>query len=170
MQDIKEKLRKLLSLAERGIGGEKLNAETKLNALLKKHNLTLSDISDEIKEPFWFKYKGEFEKKLLSQVFISVAGRGVRVGTNRHQRSKLGAELTKCQSLEVDMLFDLYRVSLKEELELTLEAFVNRNNIFSKIDGDYEDEDPTKEELERALRVAERMSSVEKTEVQKRLK
>ena len=42
-EKIKERARKLHALAERGIGGEKTNAQTMLDAFLKKHNLKIID-------------------------------------------------------------------------------------------------------------------------------
>ena len=168
-KNLESKLRKLLILSERGIDGEKDNAAGMLDKLLEKHGLNLSDISDEAIETYWFKYKGKFQKRLLIQVIVATAGKGVSVGTNQFQRGKIGAELTKCQMLEVEMLFSAYKIALEEELEFALEAFVNKNHIFSQGDSEEVEREYTAEEIQRSKLMAERMMSMKKVEVRKQL-
>ena len=45
-----ELAKKLKALADRGIGGEKINAEKMLNALMKKHKISIEDIEGEKQE------------------------------------------------------------------------------------------------------------------------
>ncbi len=45
--------KKLHALAERGVGGEKINAEYKLKELCQKHNISLDDLESEEAEPFF---------------------------------------------------------------------------------------------------------------------
>jgi hypothetical protein len=168
-KSLESKLRKLLILSERGIEGEKENASEMLNKLLKKHGLKLSDISDGSVENYWFKYKGKFQKKLLIQIIVATAGRNVAVGTNPAQRSAIGAEITKCQMLEVEILFSAYKVALEEELNFSLEAFVNKNNIFAANNGEEADREYTDEEIQRAKLMSERMMFMKKVEVHKQL-
>jgi len=61
---LKEKLIKLLKLAEQGAGGEKVNAQNILENLLKKHGFSISDINDESNDFYSFKYKNNLEKNV----------------------------------------------------------------------------------------------------------
>lgn len=47
MDNIKETLKKLQALSERGVGGEAVNAKQLLDRLLVKHNLTLEELKGE---------------------------------------------------------------------------------------------------------------------------
>jgi len=59
--------RKLKAIAERGIGGEKINAEKMLENLLKKHNLTIDDIEGEKTDNYFFMLK-ESEHQLWYKI------------------------------------------------------------------------------------------------------
>ena len=50
-----ELAKKLKALADKGIGGEKSNAEAMLNNLMKKHNITIEEIEGEKLMDFFFK-------------------------------------------------------------------------------------------------------------------
>lgn len=65
-----EFLKKLQTLAERGVGGEKLGAQRKLEELLKKYNIEEKDISDDKQEEFEFKFSTPFEKNYFTSFFI----------------------------------------------------------------------------------------------------
>lgn len=64
----KQLLNKLKALAERGVGGEKETAQRKLQELMEKYEIDENDLSDDKKEKYQFKYKNEFEKKLIKQI------------------------------------------------------------------------------------------------------
>lgn len=72
--------------------------------------------------------------------------------------------------LEVEMLFSIYKVALKEELEFALEAFINKNHIFPLDDNGDDRPEPTDEEAKRAKAIAERMLSMGKVAVHKQLR
>ena len=169
-KSIESKLRKLLILSERGVDGEKENDADMLHKLLDKHDLTLNDISDEAKEIFWFKYKGKFQEQLLHQIIVATAGRGVECWTQKRKRTVFGATVTKYQMIEIEMLFDAYKIALEEELNFSLDAFINKNNIFPEPDRSEKDRQCTDEEIRRAKLIAERMLYMEKVTIQKQLK
>ena len=70
------KLIKLLALAERGVGGEKVNAQRMLEKLMKRHGIEMSDLAGEKIETRWFRFKGSLEKKTTTP--NSGIGRGPR--------------------------------------------------------------------------------------------
>ena len=68
----KELLRKLRALAERGVGGERQNAQKKLDELIKKYNISDEELEDEVAELYHFKYRGKRESALLVQIMYKV--------------------------------------------------------------------------------------------------
>ncbi|WP_324825093.1 hypothetical protein [Sinanaerobacter sp. ZZT-01] len=48
----------------------------------------------------------------------------------RHTRQKLGVYCTPAQKLELELEYDFYKRKFNEDMELFLEAFIQRNKIF----------------------------------------
>ena len=166
-EKVETRLRKLLALAERGRGGEKVNAKVILAILLKKHGLTLSDISDEEKSRCWFKYKGKTQERLLAQVILKTAGRDVSLWERKPKGSKVGADVTKCQMVEIEMLFDIYKVALSEELDFAFEAFIHKNNIFPPPSGEKFEREETDDSRQKARLMAARMMYMKEVKIRK---
>ena len=165
---IESRLRKLLSLAERGVGGEKDNASRMLTLLLRKHGLDISDILEDKVETCWFKYKGNIEKRLLSQIFCAVANDADR-WTSRKKRETLGIDVTNQQMLEIRLMFACYKKSLNDDIEILFSAFIHKNDIFSpKENIEPESQEPrTPEEKARIFKISQMMNNMDKTTVLK---
>ena len=169
MNDLKieNKLRKLLALAEGGVGGEKTNAQGILDKLLKKHNLTISDISDEAIDTYWFKYKGKLERRLLNQVIGSVNKNADRWRSSE-KREQIGADVTKHQMLKIGLKFNCYKKALNNEIDLLFSAFIHTNKIFPPSCESNDDDDEiesTPEERMKWRKVANMMQGMSKTTV-----
>lgn len=139
---LEEKLKKLLTLAERGIDGEKDNARELLEILLKKHGLTIEDIEQEDRYMFMFGYEGETQKQLLGQVIskvLELEAEDMDRIREKADQNALGAEMTRGQMVEVDFVFRVYREAMQEELKLFLLAFVSRHGLVPKGDGAHSD-------------------------------
>lgn len=137
------KLRKLLALVDRGVGGEKTNAESALKSLLAKHGLSIEDLDDAQAERriFWWSTKSETEGKLLSQCVEAVLSRWDRnFYRERGNRKARGYEMTHAEWLEVDLMFAVHRRSLakhlKKQQELAFIAYIHRNEIFGREAGE----------------------------------
>lgn len=144
METKKELLQKLKALADQGVGGEKINAQRKLAALMRKYNISDEDISDELTQPCEFKYKGARERALLRQVIYKVTNQrnaiyGFRyTRTGRPVNNMLGCDATKAQKLEIDFLFDFYKLLYKKEEETFYSAFIQKHAIFGQLkDGEH---------------------------------
>jgi hypothetical protein len=130
MSDIHEKLRKLLALAQQGIGGEKENAQSRLESLMKKHGVTIDEIGEESREMQWFKpERGTFEKRLMLQVLAAVCG-NVSTWRCAGKRGQIGVKVTKSEQLEINLRYDAYVVAMKKEMAICYSAFVQTNKIF----------------------------------------
>jgi hypothetical protein len=107
-QKLLDKAAKLLALANRGIDGEKANAEAMLIAFLQRHNLVLEDLlSDERKEREFFillKHQDLFWSIVL-HVVPNCDGKYKQGITNK---KLLWLKLTDDEYCQVTILFDHY--------------------------------------------------------------
>ncbi|UQZ90539.1 hypothetical protein C4J81_15515 [Deltaproteobacteria bacterium Smac51] len=132
-------LMKLKALAEKGIGGEKENAENSLHRLMEKYGFTEADLGDEDKPTVhYFKYKTETEMRLLMQVVRKVTNAPGDFyneiitssnGRDRKTPNKIGAMLTPAQIVEVDFLFSFYSRLYNKELNSFFLAFCGKHKL-----------------------------------------
>lgn len=135
------RLQKLISLAERGEGGEKENAQRMLDNLLKKHGLSVSDIVGDKQSLQWFKYgKGLFELRLLSQIIYAVCGSRDK-WKNTRRRYVIGVKCSEYERVQIELRFSVYREALKKEFEVIYDAFLHTNKIFPEKSGDEDSDD-----------------------------
>ena len=102
----KQLLNKLKALAERGVGGEKETAQRKLQELMEKYEIDENDLSDDKKEKYQFKYKNEFEKKLIKQIAYRTfkkewSERMYTYSRGRGKRSIMLIECTKAEEIQL---------------------------------------------------------------------
>lgn len=135
IDSIREKIRKIQALAERGVGGEKENAKRILQKLLAKYKLTLEDLpklAQDATEIYYFRCKGEVERSLLQQCYLYVVPDGEPCCFTRHGRKALGFKLTYLQYFELKNYWDYYRQLWKRELRLFYQAFIYKHDILRK--------------------------------------
>lgn len=132
-----ELARKIKALSDKGVGGEKANAEKMLLDLMKKHNLKIEDIEGEDKKDYFFKVDDEYNS-LFFQIVKSV-NRDINVyrfpkNIVRQHRLKGNHEIkcTVAEYIEIEQSFDIYTKLYKEELKTFYEAFIHANNIYPK--------------------------------------
>ena len=134
---IKEKtiarIKKLQTLAERGVGGEKETAQRMLDKMLKENGITtLKELENEEYEYTLFSYNGKHEIKLLRQCMYKVMGADSDRTPYRTKgkRQKLGIYCTPSQKIEIELEFDFYRNVFYEELQTFMDAFIQAQDIF----------------------------------------
>lgn len=129
--DLQAKLKKLLTLARQGIGGERTNAQRALEKLMAKHNITLDDLDHETQKLTWLTpAKGKHEKSLLYQTISAVVTSDRTIYKSRYYPGKIGIELTPAEEIEIQLRYGLYLHSLKTQFDITYKAFVQINHIF----------------------------------------
>lgn len=153
---ILRKLERVRALAERGVDGERENAERTLAALMARYGITEEELEDDRVETHWIAYRTEHERKLLHQLAYMYLGRGHTFGcvgryTNR-KRKKVGVECTAAVYIEIEADYEFYRQALAEEMDIFYSAFVQKNNLYPtpELAGDDEEEI----DLVRAAKVA----------------
>ena len=134
--------KKLKALAERGIGGEKINAETMLESLMIKHNLSFEQIQEnEIITKIY--NVSEKYQRLFIQV-IQTINPEIQTFGHRESRNKAIVECTPSEAIELQAKFDFYKKAYesesKEHERIFFEAFVQKNRLF-------EDKEPEPKEL-----------------------
>lgn len=124
-----ELLAKIKELAKRGESGEKDNASALLKRLMKKYNLTETDLNEEKKDYCFFKYSDDLDCRLVSQIMYMVTSDGKRY-THQKKRKHIGCICTASQRLEIESLHHFYGKWFKKDLETFYSAFIYKNNIF----------------------------------------
>ena len=155
-----ELLKKLRALAERGVEGEKETAERKLAQLMKKYNIEEEELSDEKLIDYDFRYKTEFEERLLWQLFYKIADNRSRYTYKYGKGSKTtyGITCTKAEGLQIQIEYDFYRELWKEECDFFFRAFIQKHEIFwPTADGGGNQSTLTKEEIMRMIMMMEGM-------------
>lgn len=135
MSDPQDLMKKLYNLAQRGVGGEKISAQEKLNTLLEKNNMTLDDLQEDIPKINYFEYHSPYEKKLLCQIFYKVMGASsdyqiYTPNSGEGKYTKLAIMCTAAQKIEIDLDFDFYKRALDEEMEYLYQGFIQKMMIF----------------------------------------
>lgn len=128
-----QKIKRVQALAERGVGGEKDTAAAILDTLMKRYDITESDISAEREQLEWFKYKTDLERRLLLQVIYAITGKcasGCVGSYSGRQHKKVGIECTAAERLEIEISFEFYNAAIQTELERFYSAFLIKNQIY----------------------------------------
>jgi hypothetical protein len=130
-----ELARKLKALSEQGIGGEKTTAEEMLNALLKKHNITIEEIEGEKLEDYYFNIKDEQHNlwiQVVKRVNISIKIYGAFPKKLIKELRLEGNYMIKCTAseyIEIEAKFDFYNKLFKAEFDIFVIAFFNANDL-----------------------------------------
>ena len=130
--------KKLKALANRGIDGEKINAETMLNALMKKHGITIEEIEGEKIEDYYFQVKKEDIRlwhQIIAKVDDSISSYGEFPKNVIKEFSLKGNHMLKCttsQYVEIEAKLSFYKKLYEEELEIFFIAFLSANDLLVK--------------------------------------
>ncbi|MDR0872240.1 MAG: hypothetical protein LBN27_02075 [Prevotellaceae bacterium] len=164
MESIIEKLKKIQTLAERGCNGEMENAKFLLDKLLKQYNLTLEDLSSEIRKERVF-------KNCNAAVFIMCSYKifGVkRTKTSYNYKNKpkdLCIELTDLEYIEISEFYNFHKRNFDKEFQKMKVDFqcsyqLKHELYTEKNDSDDKGKSYSQEELEKLLTYASMMEDV----------
>lgn len=133
----KETLLKVYRLAQEGAtDGERAAAETVFERELARRKMSreafesLYEIGHERVSKHRFYYKNRAEYTILFQVIGKVTGE-TTIGYEINKRSrKVWFKLTQYQADYARVLFAIYRRELAKEIERTIDAFIQANDIY----------------------------------------
>lgn len=153
-----ELMKKLMALAERGVGGEKETAKRKLAQLMDKYGVSDADLSDEALEDHEYKYRDQNEKKLLRQIFYKINHeRDVLIySQGRGMRSIMIFRATKAEAIQAGIEYEFYRQLWKEEQDFLMECFIQKHRLF-RLDPDAPTQDLDEETSKRMWQMMQAM-------------
>lgn len=130
--DKEELLQKLKALAERGVGGEKENAEAMLKKLCAKFGINEEALAEEKNKRHEITWRNIFEKKLVGQIVYAMFG---DVNPEKEFRYYRGVRegyicCTDAEFIEFQAKFGFYRYHLKKDMEIFYSAFVQKNHLY----------------------------------------
>lgn len=127
------KLKKLKALAERGIGGEKENAQALLDKLCAKYEISPKSLDEEEERKLrWFRYrKGAPFRKLLAQCIFKVMGKESKTyGPGESRKREFATECTAAEAIEIELDYEFYANALQIEITRLTEMFIQKNSLF----------------------------------------
>ena len=138
MNNKAELLKKLKALVDRGIDGEKVNAEKKLKELMRKYDISENELIEDKITTVAFKYHGKEQRRLLVQIIYKVTNctdfyTYHSINSGRKSKTSLGADVTAAQKIEIEFLFDFYAKQYEKERSNFLEAFIQKHKLFGEL-------------------------------------
>ena len=137
-EELLRRLERVKALAERGVGGEKENAEALLNRLMAKYGISEEDIEDTAERDYFIRYHNFWERKLIVQIAYKHLGNGHCCGTVGTQSGrpykKICVTCTPAQYFEIEADFEFYKAAWEEELAIFYSAFISKNDIFPPLE------------------------------------
>lgn len=156
-ESIKNKLKKLLALAERGVQGEAENARRLLEKLCKEYGISIEELLDENQMKFYRFDIGRnaIYKDLFVQCYCKVAQKG-SLGYRQISRSQISVEMTALQYAELVSLFEWHKANFNKDLEdmkkNILLAYCRKHHLYSDVKPD-NNRELTEDERKRLIKV-----------------
>ncbi len=125
-------LKKLKALADRGILGEKENAELCLKKLMKKYNINDEQLESTVRKRRYIKYKFDYECRLISQILYSMIPELPSYIPKDRRRSYIIVDLSESEYIEFSYLYSIYKADFYKELDYFYSSFVGKNSIYPK--------------------------------------
>lgn len=159
-ESLQAKLKKLLALAEQGVGGEAINARRLLEKLCEQHGISVEELLDrETKHRYNFEIG---KSKEMMQIFVRCFAKVVGIENMTYRqptRSSISIEVTALQRAEILSLFNWHKSNFTQELKEFksnfLWAYIGKHDLyFEKGEiNNRSSEELTKEDIERIRRV-----------------
>jgi hypothetical protein len=158
-ETIREKLRKIAALAERGVGGERDNAKRQLDRLLAKHGLMMEDLYPkqdvEYRE---FVCANQRERTILTQCVAKAMGISHVVYYKvRRNPNRIGIKCGRIDFIEIEHMYKHFRKLLREEEKRLVDAFICRHELYGPSDGESNTEPLSYEEYIALISLAKGM-------------
>ena len=175
IEEIKRRLGKLKALEDRGVDGERANAEQMLSDLMYKYGISPDFINEVSKDRFTIRFKVIWERKLFFQLMRLCVGNNDDWGLYAHYKPRsrnldhkaYEIECTQAQWIESLAKFEVLRRDYIRQLKNFYRAFLMRNDLLLPCDPNAPD--LTEEELEQEREVFELSQGIKKSELNPQL-
>ena len=179
-EEILDRLRKMKQLADRGVGGERENAERLLAEIAAQYGINLADLEGERLEYFSVTLKESWKRKMLSQLCalkrqelkrdgVSLANYRMAMWTTTKKKSYSVSNCTKAEWLELMAKLEVLSRAYKRQLDDFYEAFLMANDLLVEPDDDKQQKEPSREERSRLFRAVQMSMGIEKSQLNKQL-
>lgn len=130
MSDIISTLKKLQALAQRGVGGERTNAQMFLERFMREHDITESMLENPDRSVHSF-CVAKVKETIFIQCVVSVIGNDFTCRESRRGKHYYFIECTESEYIEIEYKLKWYWKEWKKEQRLFLHAFILRNELVS---------------------------------------
>lgn len=186
-----ERLRKIKSLADKGVDGESDSAKMLLERLCDEYGISEETLIENPVRMYSLHGDGDTEFRLLHQICVRygedngvstscatpLSAKGKKRILSSLVKSIDGSKKTdncvvECAAADfvnIAAMFDLYRTALKKDFETFYYAFLLKNDLLSTSKGSDNGKKPTEEEVEMAMKALQMSNSIGRTEYRKQL-
>jgi len=177
-ENLKKRLLKLVELARRGVGGEKEAAEAALERVLAAAGISRAELErlQGVGDRKWrlFRYEGELEEILLKQTaFMVLEPENGHISTSRLPQQdddgEIFLQVSDAEYIEISVAFSVFKKALKDEIKITFDAFLHKNEIFSKRESNAERRELTDDEKKNMASMVLRMHTMDRVNVRKQI-
>ena len=174
-ESIKNKLKKLLALAERGVQGEADNARRLLEKLCKEYGVSIEELLDENQTKFYRFDIGmnALYKGLFTQCFSKVTQKN-SLEYRQVSRSKIEVKMTAIQYAEIVSLFEWHKSNFNKDLEdmkkNILLAYCRKHHLYSDVKPENGELTLTEDERKRLIKILFMQESLNDNQYHKLLK
>jgi hypothetical protein len=161
--DIRERLLKVLRLAQEGVGGERENAAVLLDKLLRKHSMTMAELEGSgghAATRTFFPATDSDESTVLSQVAISLFGTQRRMWRGSGSFD-VALDVTPSEMAALTIAWDVYRAAFTEARHALMIGFCYKHGLYAAEASTEADRSPeARARAERAMALAEALPVV----------
>lgn len=154
LETIRNRLLKVLRLAQQGMGGERENAEALLEKLLRKHSMTLADLDGSLEAPLarvWMNAADVDERAVLSQLAIRLFGTKRKLWT-QHGKMDVGVDVSPSERAALEIAWEVYRPAFAEARHALVLGFCFKHDLYAT--GETDSSAMSDEDRERGRRAA----------------
>jgi hypothetical protein len=134
-ENIKDKLRKIKALADRGVAGEAVAAKAQLEKLLTKYDVKFEDLFDDklIRRKFNVKIS---ERQLFVQTLASIIGNRYReLGFYGRKKTELYIALTDVEFIDIEQKWIFHKRQFNKEVKKAIDnlktAYYHKHRLFN---------------------------------------
>lgn len=165
-----ELCKKLKELADKGVGGEKVNAAQMLSNLMNKHGISEEELKENLVTNHIFSVGVDKNIRILFvQVAKTVFDERPTFHRNTRTRAAMMIRCTAIQAIEVQAKWNYYEARFDAEANIFLRAFIRSNELYPSYMENRDPSEMTEEELLEAQKMIKLAEQLEKGQYNKQL-
>lgn len=126
-EKIRELIKKVKALADKGVGGESLSAKEKLKILCDKYNIDEKELEIEEQKEYFFILRDKNERDLLTNIVCMVLD--VPVTKWKERNSCVKILLTSSQYDDINNAFSYYQTMYDDYKRYIIQGIIARNTV-----------------------------------------